>query len=831
MKLLKALIAITFTAMLFMLGIYVGIQIQYQEELDNQARDYGIQTTIAVVNLDVGVQDENKAVKNYSSAIIDGLDSNYVLVSSAMADSGYNSGKYGAVLTFPAGLSAAIESINTENPYQAEITFKVNSNLPQEKYIQIYTELLTLQSQINQSVTYMYMDSILEEFHNAQNEVNALMENNNELLDEAEKVILGNYAATIEMAEIPRKEFEPKPVEIVNFVNNASEYAESVSRLYLSSYAVAQKDFDKVEEEMGKAAEELDAITKNWIKEVELWTKEVEDYNSLVRLYVSEVDVFGQALDEWAGKLEIWEQQSNTYTSELCEYDKLITKWLEDINDYRDELEEFCMSADNFYSEEMLQQNVEQWNEWKKEINEIYTIAMANSELYNAFGTEAVAVMEQYHEAEQSIDEWINYSEAVTKWGEELEEYRSSLVIEDEAYTDYMGALELYQNSIAAYKAYYVVCEEELNSKIEEVNEVIEGLNDNTESEEKILIDKFEISDKTAEEYEKINTQFIKAEEKLVTEQEQFETWVDNYKTLSEELPQMDEKILKPEEIEKIDTTDLEQAEKDLSKLQKNEEMDMEVPEDIQLVMFDEELPVMEETTMPEWTLELPENVVNEKPIFDGQEPEYNLTVPPTRPNELLSNLEDLGKLVASYNPEEYLTDEVTGRISGIIGQYESYLGSVDQSIQSNQQSNLSMLMKNYSEYSVYLSELKTQIYQLHSEEQEKLQNGLNVFAANARTISDESKNYIIDFAGKLPYTRNNSVTNKMFIETAVTPLKFNNGNVAIQHSNLKQSENGEMTMRIVIVLFAIVMVMATAALVLLGAARWKKRRVIGQYN
>lgn len=808
MKILKTLIMITLTVMLFMMGIYLGIRMQYQEDLRNQERDYSIQTTIAVVNLDVGVLQEDKSVKNYSTAIIDGLGDNYVLVSSSMAESGYNSGKYGAVLTFPTELSKAVESVNTDSPYQIEIGFKVNSNLPQEKYIQIYTELLTLQSDINSAITYMYVDSILEEFHKAQNEAKALMENNDELLGEAEKLNLGNYTSMIEMAEIPRKEFEPKPIEIVNFVNRAGEYANSISELYLSSYAVAQKDFDKVEEGMGKAAKELDITTKQWLDDVQLWTKQVNDYNDSVKIYVAGVDGFRQSLDVWAEKLENWEMQTNMFVEEFGGYENSLKNWLGRITDYKNELENFCRTANEFYSEEMLRQNVDKWNDWKKEINEIYTIVTANSILYKAFGTEAVKVIKQYHEMEPVIEEWELYSEAVTEWKEALESYRSGLVIDDETYTLYLDALKEYKAVLNDYNEFFQLYEKEINEKIAEINEAVGESNDNADDAGKKVIEQFELSTELQEKKNELAVKLNETEKLLADEQAKFEKWASGYKDLTDELPELNPKVSKPEAVEQIDSAELIKAEKNLSNLKEYKELDMTVPEDIELVMFDETVPEMDDMLIPEYTLKLPEGVKEGKPVFEGQEPEYSVSDFPSRPNELLTNLEELGRLAASYNPKEYLTDEVTGRIAGVIGQYESYLGGVEQSIQSNQQSNLNMLMKNYSEYSVYLSELKTQVRQLHKEEQDKLQSGLNVFAVNAKEIGNESKSYINDFAGKLPYTRNNSVTNKLFVETVVTPLRFNNGNVVIQQSNVQQNENGELIIQIVFMLFGIVVIM-----------------------
>ena len=83
--------------------------------VESRATDRVVLTAIAVVNSDMGVEIDGERI-NYSASIIETLDANFTLVSPAMAESGFESGAYGAVITFPSDVSSRIVSFNTQHP-------------------------------------------------------------------------------------------------------------------------------------------------------------------------------------------------------------------------------------------------------------------------------------------------------------------------------------------------------------------------------------------------------------------------------------------------------------------------------------------------------------------------------------------------------------------------------------------------------------------------------------------------------------------------------------------------------------------------------------------
>lgn len=836
MKLLKSIIVLTGIMVLFLVGMYSGIKIQYMESLEDMQKSYSIQQTIAVVNLDIGVKYGDNQVKNYSSAIIDGLDDSYVMVSAAMAESGYSSGKYGAILTFPSNLSEAIESINSGEPYSSQVEFKVNSNLPQERYINIYAKLLKLQTQINESFNYMYMESVLEEFHDAQDYVDALLSNNDDIVESIAEVKLKDYSVLMEMAAIPKGEFDPKPLPIDGFVEHASQYSDSVSKLYLSSYAVAQKDFDGIEEEMKLRSSELNDTVEMWTEDMEKWTSETNKYTREVAEYVKLVDDFHEKLSVWADRLSAWSGQSKQYADDIEEYKDNINQWAQEVCDYGNALTEFCESSEKYYTRQLLEQNVDMWNNWKNNVNEIYLDEIHNSELYKAYGIEAMKVMEQYEDRQEGIELWEGYTKDYQKyrkqWEKSVNDYFDSITLSDEQYEQFK---DTYNQYLALLDTRESLTEEKLllldkdiidinneiefiNGKISEYNESVKEISifsGGTHNYKKLdKLEEYVLSDELKNEVIKNSNEIALTIEKLGIKEEKIKEWLDSYKTLTDSVPIFQYDRIQPEIIEKIDIREYSNAENNLEGIIMHEDIDLRVPEDINIVIRDTEMPKPEFDELPQYEgITQPNDVSEEKPELTVIPPEYHIEDGRVKSEDIRDKTLLIDRLVTSYNPEEYLNEKVTGQISGIIGQYGSYLESVNKSIESNQKVNIGLLSKNYTEYSIYLSELKTQISKAHKEEQERLTMEVDSFVNNTSAIAAESESYIENFAQKLPYTRNNSVTNRLFIETAVSSLKFNNGNVVVQQNKVTESTISARIMKILMASGVLIVILGITAI------------------
>jgi len=136
-----------------------------------------VNTTIAVVNADMGVEIDGERL-NYSAAIIDALEGDFTLVSPAIAESGFESGAFGAIITFPSNVSERIVSFNAYRPYRVQLNFRINRNLSESDYIETHHKIMNLQVSINSTLAHTYVSSIFSQFHTAQGHINTVFQNN-----------------------------------------------------------------------------------------------------------------------------------------------------------------------------------------------------------------------------------------------------------------------------------------------------------------------------------------------------------------------------------------------------------------------------------------------------------------------------------------------------------------------------------------------------------------------------------------------------------------------------------------------------------------------------
>ena len=96
---------------------------------------------------------------NYSAAIINALGEGFVLVSPAMAQTGFENGTYGAIITFPSDVSANILSFNAYQPERVRLEFQINPDLPEREFIEVYMAITELQMAINSTLASTYVSS------------------------------------------------------------------------------------------------------------------------------------------------------------------------------------------------------------------------------------------------------------------------------------------------------------------------------------------------------------------------------------------------------------------------------------------------------------------------------------------------------------------------------------------------------------------------------------------------------------------------------------------------------------------------------------------------
>ena len=136
--------------------------INQAEEINNKK--------IGVVNSDDGINVESNYI-NYGEKLLSKYD--YVEITTINQVENNN---YLAYIVIPGNFSRNIYSINT-TPEQSVIGYHINVDKDNENYQYILNKLIDLELSLNKDISGMYVNAVLSEFYNAQNQVDTVLNN------------------------------------------------------------------------------------------------------------------------------------------------------------------------------------------------------------------------------------------------------------------------------------------------------------------------------------------------------------------------------------------------------------------------------------------------------------------------------------------------------------------------------------------------------------------------------------------------------------------------------------------------------------------------------
>ncbi len=138
----------------------------------------------------------------------------------------------------------------------------------------------------------------------------------------------------------------------------------------------------------------------------------------------------------------------------------------------------------------------------------------------------------------------------------------------------------------------------------------------------------------------------------------------------------------------------------------------------------------------------------------------------------------DKDNVANTYDPYNYLTDDIKTSINDYIGLYQEYAYDVKEQMEANVNINNDKLLDSYNYYNDYVTSLKDNALQCHDDEQNKLSDALNSFYTIKKENSDDNRQMLGEFASLMPFSKNNSIINKDVIEFTVSPIEFVNTNI-----------------------------------------------------
>ena len=362
---------------IFVGGILLGSATWAEQQPDLWVARINVQTTIAVVNSDVGVEGEGGNRLNYSAAIISALEEEFVQASPALAETGFLEGTFGAVITFPYHVSERVLSFNDREPQRIQLEFMINPYLSEQEYVETYLRILNLQMAINSTLAHTYVSSIFGQLHGAQGQVTDILQNKERDLTAMEIIALEQFTPSLNLEYVPDLPFEPESFDGKGFFISVEGFANGVATLYLESYRAASSSYLAMREGVFAMTEEIHEQASGWLLELEEWAQEwegfgkeleayrdfatevIDDLNLLLKElsdYLEDADDLIKIADDFWSDLDTWHSLLYDSLGELEDLFVTIETEIDEINrnidlkeEYRDYLDDWHEHLDDRY--------------------------------------------------------------------------------------------------------------------------------------------------------------------------------------------------------------------------------------------------------------------------------------------------------------------------------------------------------------------------------------------------------------------------------------------------------------------------------------------------
>ena len=244
---------------------------------------------IAVVNLDVGITRNSNNVK-YFEKIVKFPSDNFEYTSLDNARTGLINGDFGAYIVIPSSFSESVESINGEF-HAADLDYEISNTITDADRCSVLTNMMVFSQNLNKDLSYIYVDNVMEEFHDAQDNALVVMEN-----DLTDKQVIDDIEPNnlIETVTIP----ELKTIENNTEILDISEYMDENNRII----AELGDNYKKAVDENSKKIQDLVAEGDKVVTDL---TGLLSENNSVdIRKDAESNDIYTQAQDKLKEQLD-----------------------------------------------------------------------------------------------------------------------------------------------------------------------------------------------------------------------------------------------------------------------------------------------------------------------------------------------------------------------------------------------------------------------------------------------------------------------------------------------------------------------------------------------
>lgn len=270
-RFIKGFLMFVLYGLVGLIGVYIGIgYIKSQIEATEQKEDKI--SLIAVVDLDEGVTN-GETIRYYAAELMTFPNENFKLASLEEARNGVLNGTFGAYIIIPASFSKSVESLNF-TPVKSIVEYSVNPNLADEVRIVVESDISLFWRNISERVSYMYVTSIMTEFHDVQDDSEVILENDIADMNNIEAINAEELAQTVEFSEMEVVESELEYIDLSDEIESNTGYVQGIIDIYTEAQTAGEEQLTGLStglENIQNSKEELDeeVLNLNFIEDDE----------------------------------------------------------------------------------------------------------------------------------------------------------------------------------------------------------------------------------------------------------------------------------------------------------------------------------------------------------------------------------------------------------------------------------------------------------------------------------------------------------------------------------------------------------------------------------
>ena len=300
---------------------------------------------VAIVNLDEGIKNDEKTTY-YAKQLLNIKDSViFEYCSLEDAKTGIDNGEYAGYIVIPAEFSTNVTSIN-EVPTVSEIDYVLSEKVTDKCKYEALLNINELSNDLNNDLSYMYLESLMAEVHTVQDNAQEVMDNDLSDKEIIDKIKSSDLISLVELPEMKTVENNTKSADSSSYNNSNASLMSQLNSKYQNLETTANDTRSEINNEisslstsMGEFGDEtknIGSILKEGDKDLDAEAKadvktKVEKVNTNIDNVKKEVNDYASSISSNATSVK------DNYNSEieyLSEEIKTQNGYMRDIKDY-----------------------------------------------------------------------------------------------------------------------------------------------------------------------------------------------------------------------------------------------------------------------------------------------------------------------------------------------------------------------------------------------------------------------------------------------------------------------------------------------------------------